>query len=63
MSLEEWRRVIDVNLSSAYYASRAAMQIMREQRGGSIINISSVHAHVSHALTPHYDATRPRWRR
>ena len=58
MSLEEWRRVIDVNLSSAYYASRAAMQIMREQRSGSIINISSVHAHVSHALTPHYDATK-----
>jgi NAD(P)-dependent dehydrogenase (short-subunit alcohol dehydrogenase family) len=58
MALEEWRRVIDVNLSSAYYASRTAMQIMREQRSGSIINISSVHAHVSHALTPHYDATK-----
>ena len=58
MSLEEWRRVIDVNLSSAYYASRAALQIMREQRAGNIVNISSVHAHVSHALTPHYDATK-----
>ena len=58
MAIEEWRRVIDVNLSSAFYASRAAGRIMREQRGGSIINVSSVHAHVPNALTPHYDATK-----
>jgi NAD(P)-dependent dehydrogenase (short-subunit alcohol dehydrogenase family) len=31
---------------------------MREQRSGSIITISSVHAHVPNALTPHYDATK-----
>jgi NAD(P)-dependent dehydrogenase (short-subunit alcohol dehydrogenase family) len=58
LPVEEWRRVLDVNLSSAYYASRAAGQIMRERRSGSIINISSVHAHVPTALTPHYDATK-----
>ena len=58
LPVDEWRRVIDVNLSSAYYASRAAGRIMREQRSGTIINISSVHAHVPNALTPHYDATK-----
>jgi 3-oxoacyl-[acyl-carrier protein] reductase len=58
LPVEEWRRVIDVNLSSAYYASQAAGRIMREQRSGAIINVSSVHAHVPHALTPHYDATK-----
>ncbi len=55
---DEWRRVIDVNLSSAYYAAHAAGQIMRAQRSGSIITISSVHAHTPHALTPHYDAAK-----
>jgi NAD(P)-dependent dehydrogenase (short-subunit alcohol dehydrogenase family) len=58
LAVSEWRRVVDVNLSSAYYASRAAGRVMREQRSGSIINISSVHAHVPNALTPHYDATK-----
>ena len=58
MAIEEWRRVIDVNLTSAFAASRLAGQIMRQQRSGSIITISSVHAHVPHALTPHYDAAK-----
>jgi 3-oxoacyl-[acyl-carrier protein] reductase len=58
LAVEEWRRVVDINLSGAYFASRAAGRIMREQRSGSIINISSVHAHVPNALTPHYDATK-----
>jgi 3-oxoacyl-[acyl-carrier protein] reductase len=58
LPVEEWRRVIDVNLTSAYYASQSAGRIMREQRSGTIINISSVHAHVPNALTPHYDATK-----
>jgi 3-oxoacyl-[acyl-carrier protein] reductase len=58
LAVDEWRRVVDVNLSGAYYASRAAGRIMREQRSGSIITISSVHAHVPNALTPHYDATK-----
>jgi NAD(P)-dependent dehydrogenase (short-subunit alcohol dehydrogenase family) len=58
LAVEEWRRVMDVNLSSAYYAARAVGRIMREQRSGSIITISSVHAHVPNALTPHYDATK-----
>jgi len=55
---DEWRRVIDVNLSSAYYAAHAAGQIMRTQRSGSIVTISSVHAHTPHALTPHYDTAK-----
>ncbi len=58
LAVDEWRRVVDVNLSGAYYASRAAGQIMREQQSGNIITVSSVHAHVPNALTPHYDATK-----
>jgi 3-oxoacyl-[acyl-carrier protein] reductase len=58
MPIEEWTRVIGVNLSGAFYASRAAGRIMRERRSGAIVNISSVHAHVPHAQTPHYDAAK-----
>lgn len=58
MAVEEWRRVIDVNLSSAFTASRAAGRIMREQRSGTIVSVSSVHAHVPYAPTPHYDVSK-----
>jgi NAD(P)-dependent dehydrogenase (short-subunit alcohol dehydrogenase family) len=58
MPLDEWQRVMDINLSSVYYASHVAGQIMREQGSGSIISVSSVHAHVPNALTPHYDVSK-----
>ncbi len=58
MATNEWQRVMDVNVSSFFYASRAAGRAMREARRGAIVNISSVHAHRPHALTPHYDAAK-----
>ncbi|MDE2180314.1 MAG: SDR family oxidoreductase [candidate division NC10 bacterium] len=39
---DEWRRTLDSNLSSAFYCSRAALRVMREQRAGSIINIGAL---------------------
>lgn len=39
---DEWRRTLDSNLSSAFYCSRAALRIMREQRRGNIINIGAL---------------------
>ncbi|NWF95821.1 MAG: SDR family oxidoreductase [Candidatus Thorarchaeota archaeon] len=41
-TLEDWRTVIDVNLTSAFLASREAARIMIPKRSGSIINIASV---------------------
>lgn len=38
---EEWRRVIDVNLTGAFMVSRAALPLLRKAGGGSIINIGS----------------------
>lgn len=37
----DWRAVLSVNLDGVFYASRAALSQMREQNGGSIINIAS----------------------
>jgi NAD(P)-dependent dehydrogenase (short-subunit alcohol dehydrogenase family) len=39
--LEEWRRVMDVNVASMFLTCRAAVPVMRERRGGAIVNISS----------------------
>lgn len=44
---DEWRRTLDSNLSSAFYCSRAALRVMREQRGGSIINIGALNVEYS----------------
>ncbi len=58
MSSEEWRRVIDTNLSSMFFVTRAAGRVMRERGSGSIVNVSSVHAHRPHGLFPHYDVAK-----
>ena len=42
MSLEEWQKVLDVNLSAAFFISRTAARDMSRRRAGSIINMASV---------------------
>jgi 3-oxoacyl-[acyl-carrier protein] reductase len=42
MADEDWRDVIDTNLSSVFYTCRAAARPMMKRRGGAIVNISSV---------------------
>jgi len=39
--LNVWLKVLDTNLNGTFLCSRQALKIMRDQRGGSIINISS----------------------
>jgi 3-oxoacyl-[acyl-carrier protein] reductase len=42
MSLEEWQKVIDINLSAAFFISRTVARDMIRKRSGSIINMASV---------------------
>jgi len=42
MSDDDWRTVIDTNLSSVFYTCRAAARPMMRKRGGSIVNVSSI---------------------
>ena len=42
MSDDDWRTVIDTNLSSVFYTCRAVTRPMMRKRGGSIVNISSI---------------------
>ncbi len=42
MTPEEWRRSIDLNLTSPFYCSREALARFAQRGGGSIVNISSL---------------------
>ena len=44
IKLEDWSRVIDVNLTGAFHLIRAVLPSMRKQGSGAIINISSIAA-------------------
>ncbi len=46
-SLEEWRRILDVDLTAAFLAAQEAARRMVERgAGGRIVNVTSVHEHV-----------------
>ncbi len=40
--INEWRRMIDVNLLGLLYCTREAMPLIRDSGGGDIVNVSSV---------------------
>jgi 3-oxoacyl-[acyl-carrier protein] reductase len=42
MADEDWRDVIETNLSSMFYTCRAAARPMMKRRGGAIVNVSSI---------------------
>ncbi|MGH2795806.1 MAG: SDR family NAD(P)-dependent oxidoreductase [Actinomycetota bacterium] len=44
LELDAWRRILDVNLTSMFLTCKHVLPVMREQRSGSIINISSLAA-------------------
>ena len=44
LSEESWDRIMTVNLKSMFLSSRNVLPVMREQRSGSIINVSSIAA-------------------
>jgi NAD(P)-dependent dehydrogenase (short-subunit alcohol dehydrogenase family) len=46
LSVEGWRRVIDVNLSGVFYAMRAQIPRMLESGGGAIVNMASIYGQV-----------------
>ena len=44
MSVDEWRAVIETNLSAAFYLCKAAWPTFERQRGGVVVNVSSAAA-------------------
>jgi NAD(P)-dependent dehydrogenase (short-subunit alcohol dehydrogenase family) len=59
LSYEEWRQVIDTNLSGAFLCSqRAARRMVEAGDGGRIINITSVHEHIPRTGASAYCASK-----
>jgi 3-oxoacyl-[acyl-carrier protein] reductase len=46
-----WRKMLDGNLSSAFWCSREVLPEMRERRSGSIVNVTALNAEVSPGMT------------
>lgn len=60
LTFEQWRRVVDVNLTSAFLCTQAAFRLMKDQtpRGGRIINNGSISAHTPRPNSAPYTATK-----
>lgn len=58
MSDDEWDRVIDTNLKGTFTVTKAAIRPMVRQRGGRIINVSSVAGIVGNAGQTNYAAAK-----
>ena len=60
LSLQDWQRVVDTNLTGSFLCTQEAVKIMKAQdpRGGRIINNGSVSAHVPRPNSAPYTATK-----
>jgi len=58
MSIEDFRRVLDVHLTGAWLGTRAAAAVMRQQGAGSIINMSSISGKVGNLGQTNYSAAK-----
>ena len=60
MSLDEWKKVIDINLNGSFICAKIAFKIMKDQnpQGGRIINNGSVSAHVPRPGSSPYTSSK-----
>ncbi|HVK19073.1 MAG TPA: SDR family oxidoreductase [Fimbriiglobus sp.] len=60
LSDEDWRRVVDVNLTGVFLCTREAFRLMKDQtpRGGRIINNGSISAYAPRPNSAPYTATK-----
>ena len=55
---EDWRKMIDTNLSGAFYISREASRVMVAQHSGRVINIGSMWGKMGASCEVHYSASK-----
>jgi NAD(P)-dependent dehydrogenase (short-subunit alcohol dehydrogenase family) len=60
LSFQQWKDVVDINLTGAFLCTQEAFRIMKDQtpRGGRIINNGSISAHAPRPFSAPYTATK-----
>jgi len=58
MSLDEWQKVIDINLTSTFLISKSAIKKMLKNKSGKIVNITSVVGHTGNMGQANYTASK-----
>jgi len=60
LSVDQWRAVVDINLTGVFLCTQAAFRMMKNQtpRGGRIINNGSISAHAPRPNSAPYTATK-----
>ena len=60
LTVEQWRSVVDVNLTGVFLCTREAFRLMKSQRpmGGRIVNNGSISAHVPRPNSAPYTSTK-----
>ena len=58
MSLEEWQKVIDINLTSTFLISKFSIKKMLKNKSGKIVNITSVVGHTGNLGQVNYTASK-----
>ncbi|MBD2249388.1 SDR family oxidoreductase [Nostoc sp. FACHB-888] len=58
LKVEEWDRMIDVNIKGVLYGIAAALPVMKAQKSGQIINLSSIGGHAVSPTAAVYCATK-----
>jgi NAD(P)-dependent dehydrogenase (short-subunit alcohol dehydrogenase family) len=56
--LEEWRRVIDINLNGVFYCNRAVVPFMQKRNYGRIVNIASIAGKEGNPTASAYSASK-----
>ncbi|MEW5956197.1 MAG: glucose 1-dehydrogenase [Chloroflexota bacterium] len=56
--LQQWQRLIDINLTGVFLSNQAVAEIMMKQKSGSIINISSMAGKTSFPASAEYSASK-----
>jgi len=60
LTIEQWKNVVDINLSAVFYCTQEAFRLMKAQtpRGGRIINNGSISAHAPRPFSSPYTASK-----
>ena len=58
MSLDEWKKVIDINLTSTFLMTKFAIKKMLKNKSGKVINITSVVGHTGNLGQANYTASK-----